>query len=784
MLKKIVSNVFPFAFREAARWPDLGIMKACWVALPGDEFQPRSTAYRCRFSSAGGVFRIGVSADTVYRLYLDGKLAALGPEQGDEKHTFLEQFECKLEPGEHTFVALVSSFAGRGPFSRMEFRHGFFFAAEGEAGEYLDSNSENWRALPVPGHTWRPIWGPAFSVGLSLAFDAAAYPTGIEAGDGDNWEGVTELYPGRDARQANEFRPQPLFYPATLPAMLDTLVGDYQLRYFGPDNGSRLSPADNRTGELADAEHALKWGTFRVSAETKVKLLLELDGYYCVLPELVVSGGRGAKISLGWAEALYIDEAHEQKGNRREWQDRYFYGVCDHFLPDGRDRMHFYTAAYRAGRFISLTIETAGEELLLDDLQLNESRYPVSFDDSFESNDRGLNELARLSRRTLEMCSHDSFMDCPYFEQLMYLGDTRIQALLTLQVSRDARLVEKALRMFAASQLPSGFFQSRYPSRVTQVIPTFSPFFVGMLEDYARYRGGPLVKELLPAARRVADAFDSCVGEDGLVSIPRSWCFVDWTHWYWGVPPEGEYGVSGIVNALYVYGLASLANLYELTGDSGLERYYRDRAAALTERMAEAFYCEKRGLFADTRAKESFSEHAQILMLLAGTLPPEQEERCAEALFTADGLTQCTVYFAFYLFEVFHRFGRADLLERRLEPFREMIGLGLATLLERPEPSRSDCHAWSAHVLYHFHASMLGVRSKGYAFREVAVAPQVVPGRKVGGSVPHPGGGVIEVEADSISAFVSLPDGVSGEFIYPDGRKASLSPGKQHFSYR
>ena len=35
-----------------------------------------------------------------------------------------------------------------------------------------------------------------------------------------------------------------------------------------------------------------------------------------------------------------------------------------------------------------------------------------------------------VALRTLEMCSHDTSMDCPYYERLNYVGDTRLQSLV------------------------------------------------------------------------------------------------------------------------------------------------------------------------------------------------------------------------------------------------------------------------------------------------------------------------------------------------------------------
>lgn len=779
--RRVTVGRLPFGRRQAiGSWVDAGVWPAKWIALPGEPEAARTVAYRnCFTLAAPEKFMLGVCADAVYRLWLDGEELATGPELGDVEHIYVDTYELALEAGPHALVAAVSSFGGRGPYAKIEFRHGFLAAVDGACAAQLETNARNWQARPVPGHRFAQIPGWPGSVGQELIFDAAGYPDGVERGEGDGWLPVTELWPGGDAELRNEFAPQPLLYPAALPDMLATPVRGWTIRYAGPDRGRQFRIADHCSEAAARAEAELKAGGLRVPPHTKTKFLIELDDYYCVRPELVVSRGRGARISLGWAETLMTEEKEVRaKGWRTEWRDRYFFGIYDRFLPDGRDGMRFYTAWYRAGRFVSLEIETAEEVLRIDRLALNEFRYPVSFESSLEFDRPELGRLAAMARRTLEMCSHDTFMDCPYYEQLMYLGDTRIQALLTLVVSRDARLVEKALRMFAASQLESGLMQSRYPSRIRQIIPTFSPFFIAMLGDYARWHGGPLVAELLPAARRVTDAYERWTGVDGLVRIPRSWNFVDWTGWPMGVPPEADGGASGIVNAIHLYGVSSLAELYELTGDAVMADYFRTRARRLSDAVVKAFWRPERGLFADTAEGNEYSEHMQAMMLLAGTLPPEIEEACGRALCEAEDLVRATVYFTFYLFEAYRKLNRPDLFDRRLDVFREMERLGLATLLEEPEPSRSDCHAWSAHILYHFYASMLGVRPVGFGFRAVEVRPQLPPGRTLKGRVVHPAGGTVEVEAGPGGATVVLPQHLSGTYYAPDGRAVALNPGR------
>ena len=81
-------------------------------------------------------------------------------------------------------------------------------------------------------------------------------------------------------------------------------------------------------------------------------------------------------------------------------------------------------------------------------------------------------------------------------------------------------------------------------------------------------------------------------------------------------------------------------------------------------------------------------------------------------------------------------------------------------LLEQPEPSRSDCHGWGAHPLYHFFATVLGIRPAAPGFAEVEIRP--LPGElaELAGELVHPRG-LIAVELHfaqgRVHGSVSLP---------------------------
>ncbi len=62
-----------------------------------------------------------------------------------------------------------------------------------------------------------------------------------------------------------------------------------------------------------------------------------------------------------------------------------------------------------------------------------------------------------------------------------------------------------------------------------------------------------------------------------------------------------------------------------------------------------------------------------------------------------------------------------------LGPWKEMIEDGLSTFAENPEPTRSDCHAWSAHPILGFFQIVAGVTSTSSGWQSCRIEPR--PGR-------------------------------------------------------
>jgi hypothetical protein len=461
-------------------------------------------------------------------------------------------------------------------------------------------------------------------------------------------------------------------------------------------------------------------------------------------------------------------------------------GIGDRFEPDGGIERRFESLWWHCGRYLQVLVETADQPLVLNRLHLQETRYPFERTARFSASNPSLESISPLAWRTLQVCAHETYFDCPYFEQLQYAGDTRLEALVTYVSTADHRLPRKAVQMFDWSRNSSGLTQSHYPAGIRQIIPAFSLLWIGIVHDYFMWRDDlPLVRDRLPGVRAVLDHWLKHIGADGLIDHLAGWNYLDWVPaWKEGIPPEGKGGGGASFHFLLQIALHQAAELEDTLGEPEMAARWRRHASELSATARRVYWNESRGLFADDRAHRSFSEHAQSLAVLAGAFSPGEREQLINALLNSPDLARTTIYFTHYLFEALGRLGQPARLIERLGLWLQLRDRGLRTTIEMPEPTRSDCHAWASHPLFHYQATLLGVRPGSPGFATVAVVPQLGPLDWAEGSMPHPRGEIavhVRRDGDRLTATISLPDGVRGYFQYQT-KTAALRPGAQTIS--
>jgi hypothetical protein len=382
------------------------------------------------------------------------------------------------------------------------------------------------------------------------------------------------------------------------------------------------------------------------------------------------------------------------------------------------------------------------------------------------------------------MNAHETYMDCPYWERLQYIGDTRIQALISYVDFGDDRLARQALDAYSNSRIAEGLTQSRYPCALEQVIPTFSLLWVGMLHDYWLYRpdSGSLA-EWVPHTRGVIGWYARHQRPDGLLGIMPWWNFGDWTKDFdFGVPPQEPDGGSTLLSLDFMAALRDAADLEAALGNAQTADDYRLRAQGIGQAVYSRCWDAARGLLADTPAHAHYSEQANAMGVLLDVVPKESQQTVMRALLglrPAGEFSQASLYFRFYVARALDHAGLANLYMDSLGPWRRMLELGLTTWGETADPTRSDDHAWSAHPNYDLLTLVAGIRPASPGFKTVLIAPHPGALTEVSAHMPHPAGDIAVHYKKTGSAWtfdVDLPPGLTGTFAW-EGRTTALAGG-------
>lgn len=756
--------------------------KALWITCPDAPQREFGVCYfrkTIRLESAPQHFVIHASGDNRYELFVNGARVLEGPARGDLDHWRYETLDIasQIKAGDNVLAAVVWNFAELAPMAQMTAQTGFILQGDGPPESAADTDA-TWKSLRDSAISMIPVGAKtdyAYTVvGPGEELDAAKFPWGWQtaAYDDSSWQPALPIGPG-GPRGIQDSHSRWMLVPRSIPLMEEKLQRlDRVVRFAGPPG---FHPSDAFLSGHSPVT---------VPANARASLLLDQSFETTAYPELLTSGGRGAAITLTYAEALF--DARHQKGNRNDTTGKEILGYQDEFIPDGGAHRLFRPLWWRTFRYLEIDIETRAEPLVLEDFRGEFSAYPFVARARFESDDPVLARIWEVGWRTARLCAHETYMDCPYYEQLQYAGDTRIQALLSLVMTGDDRLVKNAIESLDESRWPDGLTQSRYPSYLPQIIPPFSLFWIGMMRDLWWYHGdADFLRAYLPGARDALGWFESRLSPSGLLGKLEWWDFVDWTDDFKdGDPPQEADGQSSILSLQFALALRDAADLEASFGSAARAEGDRALAAKIVAAVARTCWDPGRGLIADTPARKHFSQHANVLAVLAGAVPPAQSARVMRAVLTDTTLTECSYYFRFYLFRALEKAGMASELLKQLDPWKQMLDLGLTTWAEKPEPTRSDCHAWSAHPNFDLLTIVAGIEPAAPGFRKVRIEPHLGGLNRLSATMPTPLGDLSVAyrrEGRGLVADVTLPPGLSGEFVWR-GKPIPLHAGAQRLT--
>jgi hypothetical protein len=303
-------------------------------------------------------------------------------------------------------------------------------------------------------------------------------------------------------------------------------------------------------------------------------------------------------------------------------------------------------------------------------------------------------------------------------------------------------------------------------------LPYFALIWVLMVEDYWRYVGPrerAFVRSTLHAIDGVLWFFRERLRENGFVGQIPPWSMVDRVPgWERGSPPAVDDGESTYLTGLYVYALDTAVRLHAEVGEETDAERWQQLSDELRRAIRVQAWSEQEGLFLEGpgRTYDRLSQHSQVMAILSGAASVEQTERILKRLTGDPALQRMQFMQRFYLaraLEVAGGYGAFD--AHVLSPWREALRKHVSTWPEYPDPTRSDCHAWSSWIAADFITCGLGIRPYRPGFEEILIAPHPDLCAHARGWAPTPHGRVSvdwrkDRETGIVYLYATAPEGV------------------------
>lgn len=672
-------------------------------------------------AAAGGKEEIKIFANARYKLYVNGVLTAIGPLKGTPEERYFDEVSIPLKKGENEITALV-----------LALKDG-------------DTWVERERQMAVY-HTGRAC--------LAIEGELLSTESGWQSAKGDDIEFFSE--------------------PVTASLGINERVTVYKehefecavpyMRAFTEDAGS------NEYGLIAPG-FILKPRTIPMMYFKESGFISSKDGIYdageekCAFVRIRLKGTGTLKITYAECYSERQPNGKLKKGVRSD-SSLQINGDYDEIKVTGGG----YYEPYWIRTFRYVKTECDGVEI--ENIDFVETGYPLECIPDMKLYNETDEKLVEISKRTLYLCMHETFTDCPYYEQLQYLMDTYLQTIFSSRISSDYRLIRKAINDFALSQRVDGMLLSRYPSNTAQIIPGFALMYPFMVLDYVKISGDiETAKKYIPVIEKLFYRFSGHKDGNGLIKRFPNWNFIDWSEGYTrGVPKTDEGEPYTAVSLLYATALKAGAEICRIIGRNDEAGEFEQEAEKINATVNTLCYDASKGMYSSSPSKKYFAQHENIWAVLSGAAG-ENAKLVLENSMELE--SRATFGFAYFYFRALEKAGLYEKRDVLFKEFRNFVSLDCSTVPEAPNDKRSECHAWGSVAIFEFSAMDLGIRDIDTVKKEVLIKPYIFDREGAEGSVMTPYGEIYVKweKKDGFRIKITSPEQLKKTVILPSGSR-------------
>lgn len=422
----------------------------------------------------------------------------------------------------------------------------------------------------------------------------------------------------------------------------------------------------------------------------------------------------GTVLDTAWGEHLDDLRVRARVGERN-FAARY---IC----ADGR-RSFIHPFTRTAGRYLQIHISNVTGDLTVHYAGLVPVEYPLGLMqppvlDNLHA------KIYDTCVRTLHLCMHEHYEDCPWREQGLYAMDMRNQALAGYHCFSEYDFPAASLDLLAKSVKADGFLELCAPAEIPITIPVFTFAWILAVSDHYKYSGDiDTLKCFYPIVKTILDKRINST-EDGLLPSPlgtRYWHFYDWAEGLDGCE-KNDCNVFSVLdsvrydapyNLFFILALDAASTLAQVLGDDDFGVKYKSIAHNLRVRVHNTFWDNQGSYLTYSDNNTHRCELVQALAVLAEVCPADVADALRKMLASDDnGLVKTTLSYSLYKFEAMLTDAdsyKDTVFEQIARDWGHMLMLGATSFWETLKGSSdfdnagSLCHGWSGIPAYFYH---------------------------------------------------------------------------------